>query len=59
MSNGPISTEVKCWDLHKQIDGFKTESQNRLDIEREVLPVIFVPDIMGSCLSKLPQAGIN
>jgi len=58
MSTGPIFTSVMCWDLNKKIDGFKTENQNRLEIEREVLPVIFVPGIMGSRLKNKDEAKI-
>jgi pimeloyl-ACP methyl ester carboxylesterase len=44
--------EVASKDLLKPIEGFKTEDQNRLVIEREVLPIIFVPGIMGSRLGR-------
>ena len=50
MSIGPKFREVASVELGKPIDGFETESQNRLVIERAVLPVIFVPGIMGSRL---------
>ncbi len=50
MSNAPKFKEVKSNELNKPVEGFETESQNRLVIEREVLPIIFVPGIMGSRL---------
>ena len=50
MSNMPKFKEVQSVELSKRIEGFETESQNRLVIEREVLPIIFVPGIMGSRL---------
>ena len=50
MSNGPLCLEVECWNLIKKIDGFESTRQNRLVIEREVLPIIFIPGIMGSRL---------
>ena len=59
MSNDPKSKEIISKALHKPVDGFETESQNRLVIERDVLPIIFVPGIMGSRLGKSQQAGIN
>ncbi|WP_246545688.1 GPI inositol-deacylase [Pelotalea chapellei] len=50
MSNVPKSKEVGSKALYKPVEGFETENQNRLVIEREVLPIIFVPGIMGSRL---------
>ncbi len=50
MSNAPVSKEVESKALNKPVEGFETESQNRLVIEREVMPIIFVPGIMGSRL---------
>jgi hypothetical protein len=41
---------IKWPELFKKINGLKTECSNRLIIEREVIPVIFVPGIMGSRL---------
>jgi hypothetical protein len=41
---------IKWPGLFTKIHGFKTECDNRLIIEREVIPVIFVPGIMGSRL---------
>ncbi len=37
-------------DLFRPIPGFKTDTENRLLIKREVIPIIFVPGIMGSRL---------
>lgn len=50
MSNVPKSKEVESKTLHKSVEELETESQNRLVIEREILPIIFVPGIMGSRL---------
>lgn len=36
----------------KKIQGLKTDVNNRIQIKREVLPIIFVPGIMGSRLKK-------
>lgn len=55
MSNTPKSNEVESKALQKPVKGFETESQNRLVIEREVLPIIFVPGIMGSRLGRSQQ----
>lgn len=52
MANAPKFKEVACSELSKLIEGFETESQNRLVIEREVLPIIFIPGIMGSRLGR-------
>jgi hypothetical protein len=52
MSNAPKFKEVESKALNKAIEGFETENQNRLVIEREVLPIIFVPGIMGSRLGR-------
>ena len=50
MTIGPKTKDVKSEDLNKLIEGFDSVRQNRLVIEREVLPIIFVPGIMGSRL---------
>ncbi len=41
---------VKWWELFKPIEGFQVGEgmSNRLAIEREVIPIIFAPGIMGS-----------
>ncbi|WP_298438903.1 alpha/beta hydrolase [Geobacter sp.] len=52
MANAPKFKEVVCSELSKSVEGFETESQNRLVIDREVLPIIFVPGIMGSRLGR-------
>ena len=43
-------SEIESKDLQKPVPGFETGNQNRLVIEREVLPIIFIPGIMGSRL---------
>lgn len=58
MSNAPKSKEIKSKALHKPVEGLETESQNRLVIERKVLPIIFVPGIMGSRLGRSQQEKI-
>ena len=50
MPNASILKEVESEGLRQAIVGFETNRQNRLVIEREVLPIIFVPGIMGSRL---------
>ena len=52
MTHAPIFIEAVSKDLQKPIEGFKTGYQNRLVIEREVLPIVFVPGIMGSRLGR-------
>lgn len=42
--------DIKWWELFDTIRGLRTEVQNRIVIEREVIPIIFVPGIMGSRL---------
>jgi len=42
--------EIKWPELFKPIKGLKTDVLNRIIIEREVIPIIFVPGIMGSRL---------
>ena len=42
--------EVRARDLKKAVEGLETEKRNRIVIERDVLPIIFVPGIMGSRL---------
>ncbi|WP_052263238.1 esterase/lipase family protein [Geobacter pickeringii] len=42
--------DITWWELFDTIQGLKTEVQNRIVIEREVIPIIFVPGIMGSRL---------
>ena len=50
MSNGPNIIKIRAWDLKNTIEGLETERQNRIVIERDVLPIIFIPGIMGSRL---------
>ena len=50
MSNGPNIIKIRAWDLKNSIEGLETERQNRIVIERDVLPIIFIPGIMGSRL---------
>jgi pimeloyl-ACP methyl ester carboxylesterase len=42
--------EIKWSELFKPIKGLKTDVLNRIVIEREIIPIIFVPGIMGSRL---------
>jgi len=42
--------EVSCWDLNKPVQELGTDKQNRIVIDRDVLPIIFIPGIMGSRL---------
>jgi len=46
---------VRARDLKNPVEGLETEKRNRIVIERDVLPIIFVPGIMGSRLKN--QAG--
>lgn len=41
---------IKWWELFKPIDGIQVgeDLSNKLAIEREIIPIIFVPGIMGS-----------
>jgi len=41
-----------CIELNRPIIGLEADIQNRIVIERYVLPIIFVPGIMGSRLGK-------
>ena len=43
---------IKWQELFGQIDGLQTDVQNRVCIEAEIIPVIFVPGIMGSRLRR-------
>ena len=50
MPKAHVFKQVETKELAGPIEGFETDRQNRLVIEREVLPIIFVPGIMGSRL---------
>jgi len=51
MSNKRTNTIEKKWqEVFTTIEGAKTDIQNRVSIEREIIPIIFVPGIMGSRL---------
>ena len=53
MSNPTINTIEKKWqEMFKTITGAKTDIQNRISIEREIIPIIFIPGIMGSRLMR-------
>lgn len=43
---------IKWHGLFEKIDGLQTNTQNRIHIEREIVPIIFVPGIMGSRLRR-------
>jgi pimeloyl-ACP methyl ester carboxylesterase len=43
---------IKWQDLFRRIDGLETDVQNRIYVEREIVPIIFVPGIMGSRLRR-------
>lgn len=43
---------IRWQDLFSQIDGLQTDVQNRICIEVEVIPIIFLPGIMGSRLRR-------
>ena len=44
------SINIKWPELFKPIPGLRTDVSNRIIIEREIIPIIFVPGIMGSRL---------
>lgn len=44
--------DIKWQDLFHRIDGLQTDVQNRIYVEREIVPIIFVPGIMGSRLRR-------
>jgi len=46
----PNVLKVSCWELGRSMKGLLTDTQNRVVIQRDVLPIIFVPGIMGSRL---------
>ena len=53
MSNKRTNIIEKKWqEVFKTIAGAKTDIQNRVSIEREIIPIIFVPGIMGSRLMR-------
>ncbi len=41
---------IKWWQLFEPIGGIESERPNKILIEKEVIPIIFVPGIMGSRL---------
>ncbi len=51
MSSGPKIIEKRASDLKDAVEGLETEKQNRIVIERDVIPIIFIPGIMGSRLT--------
>ena len=50
MATASNTININWYELFNPIPGFKTNEQNRLCIRREIVPVIFVPGIMGSRL---------
>ncbi|MHB8139154.1 MAG: esterase/lipase family protein [Smithellaceae bacterium] len=55
MPQGPKIIPKRARDLKNAVDGLETERRNRIVIERDVIPIIFIPGIMGSRLKN--QAG--
>lgn len=43
---------VKWQQLFGKIEGLRTDTQNRISVDREIIPIIFVPGIMGSRLRR-------
>lgn len=50
MSKNPNPVNLKWDELFKPASGFKADHRNHMIVEREVIPVIFLPGIMGSRL---------
>src|SRR5438046_7258926 len=50
MSNVVNTIKVKWPQLFKPIQGLKADVLNKIVIEREVVPIIFIPGIMGTRL---------
>lgn len=56
MSTGPKIMNIRARDLKNPVKGLETERQNRIVIERDVVPIIFIPGIMGSRLQNKGEA---
>jgi len=50
MTQNVNAINIKWHELFKPIEGLKADSKNHLIVEREIIPIIFVPGIMGSRL---------
>ena len=50
MPNRPRFINIRARDLKNPVEGLQTEVRNRIVIERDVIPIIFIPGIMGSRL---------
>ena len=50
MTKNVNEIHIKWHELFKTISGLKADQPNKVIIEREVIPIIFVPGIMGSRL---------
>jgi hypothetical protein len=47
--------KVSWKDLTKPIAGLKTDEENLIEVQRETIPIVFVPGIMGSRLKTVEQ----
>jgi pimeloyl-ACP methyl ester carboxylesterase len=52
-----MTTVVKnWWEVDQQVDGLATSVEHQVQVQREAIPIIFVPGVMGS---RLRRAGTN
>ena len=53
------SKKVNWWEVDKKLSGLETDVEHEINVQREAIPLIFVPGIMGSRLRRggQPSAG--
>jgi hypothetical protein len=48
---------VKWYDIDKTIPGLETDVEHEICVQREAIPLVFVPGIMGTCLRRTGTDG--
>ena len=50
-------TIIKWYDIAKTIPGLETDVKHEICVQREAIPLVFVPGIMGTCLRRTGTDG--
>lgn len=53
----PKRQTIKWYDVDKTVSGLETDVIHELDVQREAIPLVFVPGIMGTCLRRTGTDG--
>jgi hypothetical protein len=49
--------KINWYEVDKTVSGLETNVEHELDVQREAIPLVFVPGIMGTCLRRAGTDG--